>query len=341
VNLATTSDFVFTPFGLHLPLDTETVCVDLTGEDTIIFGGLLIKDWKESTISSSWSSSERGLIIFCIVMYFILFFYAFVNFVLHVLRGKFAKFPAPVVALTCVCVLAALGAAQLLSVYVGTVTGNQLSPLLSDLQSLMLISCVVLIVITWSDIIISGKQLHTGRSSYLALPLLYLMLLYWLFVALLVASSATVEDVTYTCATTDDEKEAISKSQALAIAYKAILACWAFLLACVFAWMSWEIFALLRSYKKLADVVIKNLIASVTVILALLVLVAITLYSTQNELENTTKLAFTITVLLLPSYSITYLYSLGSSFTTWKRWSSSKKPSRSSPSSPSPTSVTV
>lgn len=51
-------------------------------------------------------------------------------------------------------------------------------------------------------------------------PFLALIPLYLAFVALLIASGATKENTLYTCATTEDEKNSLTVSEQLAIAYK-------------------------------------------------------------------------------------------------------------------------
>jgi len=337
----TTNDtnFRFQPMKLHIPLNSSRACFPLTETGTYFPIGL-IEDWHTYDVYDSWAQEEKGLIIFCTIMFLLVIVWAAFNLIERMRTETFRKkvLPIPEIALFSVVVLASLCVTNLLMTLTGSYSDDHLDPLLFDLPALCLLTCVTCIICTWHTIIQAGQKVtneHQTRFSQ-AIPFLLLIPLYAAFIGLLVASQATSHEDSYTCAIPESDRDALTVSQKLSITYKAIFAFYAVVLLAWFCYYALLLFHMLQKFwAALKVALIKNTVASVSILASLMIIVAITLYTTTQSLENTTILGFTLAVLMQPCYAITYLYSYQSSFTaklmSWTKSSpgaSSKKQSK-------------
>eukprot|EP01127_Copromyxa_protea_P015727 TRINITY_DN4574_c0_g1_i2.p1 TRINITY_DN4574_c0_g1~~TRINITY_DN4574_c0_g1_i2.p1 ORF type:complete len:1520 (+),score=303.31 TRINITY_DN4574_c0_g1_i2:418-4560(+) len=334
IDVSPEGTIVFTPIGLNIPIEDRVVCQEIKGNVTFFPIGL-VEDFEGVTIANSWSQDERGLMIFCVIAYLICFIYASASLEARLRKGKYKHVSQAEASLFCIMILTGLGTTYILMVLTGYYVGTNLDPLLTDLPALMLLTCVTFIIITWRGIIVAGKNVATEQSESLTvrmLPLIFLLPLYLCFIGLLTASSVTYTTQLYTCENSD-ERDSKSLSEILAISYKAVFAFYAFVLLIAFLFYGLSIYSLLAAYPSFKETIKKNAIATFFATVSLMILVAITLYTTNERLENTTKLAFIITVLILPSYAIAYLFGYKSTFTMALLSSSKKSKSKKSTTS--------
>eukprot|EP01127_Copromyxa_protea_P013179 TRINITY_DN3518_c0_g1_i5.p1 TRINITY_DN3518_c0_g1~~TRINITY_DN3518_c0_g1_i5.p1 ORF type:complete len:1387 (+),score=232.49 TRINITY_DN3518_c0_g1_i5:237-4397(+) len=169
--VASSSDYEFKVLKLRIPLDDPAtqICVDLSnGDDGTYFVIGIIDNEEGATQLNSWPQNEKGLIIFCIIAYLIVFLYALANLISRMRDEKFLKkVPQAEIALVCIMVLSALGATYLLMVFTGYYSGSHLDPLLVDLPALCLLTCVCVIIVTWRGIVLDGLNVSLGNQSIL------------------------------------------------------------------------------------------------------------------------------------------------------------------------------
>jgi hypothetical protein len=251
------------------------------------------------------------------------------SLLMRIITEGLMTFPRPKWCLLSLLVLACLGFAY----QVGTIMGaykqdDNLTPLFTDLPQLCLITCITITGGTWDNLIAVAKR----KSNLLnrIFSLVFLISLYVIFIGLMVASATTNDVRVFTCASTEDEKSSFTTSQAIIISYKAIYAFYTFIIACVYLLTGVRVINFLRD-SKFKEVLAKSGIATFIATLSLFITVAISLYSVEHTLSNTTKLAFTISVLILPSYSLAYLFSYNSDFLSidFKRISKTRSKTKS------------
>lgn len=191
-------------------------CIELSSESGIIYFPIgyveptlltnfnsLFENWEEATISNTWTSEEKGLMIFCIFMYLIVMLWAGANLGFRLYKDRLNSLPPnSEVSLLCIVLLSSrkfpclglidsiVGATYLLMVLQGSLRDNHLDPLLLDLPSLCLLTCVTfiskyyqfetnMIVMTWRGIIRSGKSLNVESKKWENfLPFWFLIPLY-------------------------------------------------------------------------------------------------------------------------------------------------------------------
>jgi len=151
----------------------------------------------------------------------------------------------------------------------------------------------------------------------------------------------------FTCATTEAQRNALTPGEAVSLTYKAIYAFYSIIIALTFAYQAYIIIALLRGHgpsehsshgrvEKLKNRLAQTfMVTSVITVAALLIQAALAIYTTVNDLDNKTKLAFIITIELFPSYCLAYLFRFGSPRNLHKKWKMSRSPTPETPSAPS------
>lgn len=66
----------------------------------------LVSNWEDQTITDTWTSEEKGLMIFCIIMFLLLFIWVTFSLMMRV-RAGISKFPRPELALISLMILSA------------------------------------------------------------------------------------------------------------------------------------------------------------------------------------------------------------------------------------------
>ena len=316
------STFRFVPLGLNFPKDSPFLCVELNGTAVGTYFPIgMIQDWQDATISNSWSSPERGLMIFIIVTFCILVLWIMLTLFLRIQRlfemkrTKKIPFPHPEVALFSVLMLSCLGVIYYIGKYVGAYPGSALNSLFSDLPQLNLLICVTIIGVSWQVLSFTGGLAQKEETLITKLgPYVFLSLLCFTFIALSIAVATTDSKIEYTCATLNAERTSRTSYEKIEISYKSIYAFYTAIITCAYLFYGIAAVRLLWGVDKVKEARTKYLIATVVATLALIVTVGVSLYSTQYVLENTTKLAFVIAILILPGYAIAYVYNLNSNF---------------------------
>ena len=338
--------FTFIPLGLNADSNATRLCtsVDVSSAGTYFPIGL-VKDWETETIEQSWTTSEKGLMIFVIIMFLILLLWVLISLALRLVLNKTTtKDLRAESSLVFLATLSLLGVIYYAGKYQGHYFGNRLNPLFSDLPQLCLLSCIVIVGDSWRILSYKGRHLtdkmESNKISLLA-PFIFLLSLYMIFVAIMIAVSTVNSEIEYTCATSESEKNELTAYMKLFISYKSIYAFYCAIIAIAFAFYGISVVTVLWKIKRLRETVTKCLIATIVATLALFITVAVSLYSVQNTLSNTTKLAFTIGIEILPGYALAYLFSFKSNFTEiLHKLSTSVKGSESSDNSTGKTSNT-
>jgi len=316
IGVSNISDFTFVPLGLNLPLNSTEICTTVQSMDLVYFPIALFDEWETATLSQTWTSEEKGLMVFCIVMFLILLIWVTISLICRVLFDGVNKFPRPEMCLMSLIILSSLGAAYLIGTFVGAYQGSHLNPLFTDLPQLCLLSCVTITCSTWYTVIKRGsmerKKETTGEKMA---PFVFLASLYIIFIGLQIASQTTDNTKEFTCATTEDQKNAMTTSESVSTSWKAIFAFYTFIIACLFGAAGVTIVHMVKDLKDFKDILYKSVTVTVVATVALFITVAISLYSVVHTVPNTTKLAFIIAVLVLPGYALAYLFSYRSSFT--------------------------
>jgi len=304
--------YSFKPLGLHLNLSATEACVHLTTAGNYFPIGL-VENWEDATITNSWPSTEKGLIIFVIIMYFILSIYATATLIIKLAMETVP--PPCFIALASVIILCALGASNLICELVGTTRNSTLDPLLVDLPALCLLTGVVCTLVVWRTIYLKGKQVSdASNDAFAPIPWISLGILYSVYVGLLVAAAAVYEQVIITCAD-QDHKDDLTLSEKLSLAYKVFFAFFVLILNIAFVYHSIVLYQQLNFHKHFANILFRNSVATFFATVGLCILVAVTLYTTSEPLINTTKLAFHLVALITPAFSLVYLFGVKSTFT--------------------------
>jgi uncharacterized protein YacL len=170
--------------------------------------------------------------------------------------------------------------------------------------------------ITWQILVYTGgmvprEETKTSKSA----PYIFLTSLYAVFVALMVVASAIGNEINYTCATTESEKATVTPYENVLIAYKSIYAFYCAVIGFVFSYYGTSVLRMLWGNKRLRPAFAKYLVATSVATTALFITAIVSLCSTRITMQNTTKLAFAIVMVILPGYAIAYLFSYDSGFT--------------------------
>eukprot|EP01127_Copromyxa_protea_P009707 TRINITY_DN2304_c0_g1_i3.p1 TRINITY_DN2304_c0_g1~~TRINITY_DN2304_c0_g1_i3.p1 ORF type:complete len:1179 (+),score=216.64 TRINITY_DN2304_c0_g1_i3:516-4052(+) len=215
---------------------SETVaCTDMIISGVDYFPVLLTGDWEDATIYQTWSSAEKGLMIFCIIAFLFLLIWVSVSFVLRLYDGGFDRNVSPEVCLMSLIVLSALGASYQIGALTGLFQDNNLNPLFTDLPQLCLLTCILITSSTWRFIIFRGSMTNKiETTAEKVAPFLFLLSLYLIFIGLSIASAVSDEQKIFTCSTTDADLKSVTTSEAISTSYKAIFAFYTFMIAISF-----------------------------------------------------------------------------------------------------------
>eukprot|EP01127_Copromyxa_protea_P002523 TRINITY_DN1240_c0_g2_i1.p1 TRINITY_DN1240_c0_g2~~TRINITY_DN1240_c0_g2_i1.p1 ORF type:complete len:679 (+),score=107.06 TRINITY_DN1240_c0_g2_i1:198-2234(+) len=316
----TGDDYVFLPLGKYINITETEICVSVDSlSEGAYFPIGLQEDWQNITHHASIPVEEKGLMIFCVVCFIVLLMWVTTSLILRIIHGGFSKFPRPELGLVSLIILSALGAAYQIGALTGAYQGGNLNSLFTDLPQLCLLTCVVVTSSMWRKIVIRGSMSRKRETQVDKIaPFVFLASLYLLFIALMIASAATDDPQVFTCTSTEDERNALSVSEQISTSYKAIFAFYTFVIALSYVHSGAAVIHLLSDSDLHKDILLKCIIATVIATLALFITVAVSLYSVIYTLPNTTKLAFTITILILPGYALAYLFTYRSAFSKFR-----------------------
>jgi len=319
----------FTRFYLNLPLNgTTSACFPLLSENLTYFVSAFVEDADNVVMENTWTQEEKALIVFIAVMYMLLLFWCSGSLILRLIAACLdhkATFGYPEVGLILVVTQCTVRVIYFVGVSYGVFEYHTLSILFSDLPQLLFHGAVILTGVMWNNVADEVANVR-NKDTKIIVSYICMVSLFLFYIGLSIAYGVLSNDTKYiTCATTDEERDAITPAIAVSLTYKAIFAFYSVSITVVFTVQAVQILAILHDHNEVSRMkatLAKFWSASFFSIIGLLIQAAISIYSAVGDMKNTTKLALIIASELVPTAALCFLYQYKSPFTLMSRLAS-------------------